>query len=107
MSAPKIDGLGITQDGFSMRWRPTGHVEDIGWLEAWGATGVALGPCWGADAAPAVVSSSVVLTSAPPVLASPVAPPTAWYYCDHPQGYYPDVSQCLRGWRAVSPTPAP
>lgn len=28
-----------------------------------------------------------------------------WYYCADPQGYYPDVSECPGGWRAVSPQP--
>jgi hypothetical protein len=36
MSAPKIEGLGIVQDSFTMRWKATGKVEDVGWLEAWG-----------------------------------------------------------------------
>jgi hypothetical protein len=38
MSTPKIRGLGIIQDGFSMRWKATGEVEGVGWLEAWGKT---------------------------------------------------------------------
>ena len=38
MSTPKIQGLGIVQDGFTMRWKATGEVEDVGWLEAWGRT---------------------------------------------------------------------
>jgi hypothetical protein len=28
-----IQGLGIVQDGFTKRWRATGYVEGIGWLE--------------------------------------------------------------------------
>jgi hypothetical protein len=46
---------------------------------------------------------------APPVYAAPapvvVAPAPAaqtWYYCDHPRGYYPDVSACPTGWRQVA-----
>jgi hypothetical protein len=38
MSTPKIRGLGITQDGFTMRWKASGDVEGIGWQEAWGNT---------------------------------------------------------------------
>jgi hypothetical protein len=38
MSAPKIRALGIVQDSFTMRWKATGEVEEVGWLEAWGAT---------------------------------------------------------------------
>jgi hypothetical protein len=38
VSTPKIRGLGIVQDGFTKRWRATGEVEGLGWLEAWGST---------------------------------------------------------------------
>mgnify|MGYP003288545423 CR=1 FL=1 len=38
MNRPKLRGLGITQDGFTMRWKARGHVEGVGWLEAWGHT---------------------------------------------------------------------
>jgi hypothetical protein len=38
MSTPNIRGLGIIQDGFTKRWKATGEVEGLGWLEAWGAT---------------------------------------------------------------------
>jgi hypothetical protein len=36
MTPPKIQALGITQEGAPTRWRATGYVEGIGWLEAWG-----------------------------------------------------------------------
>ena len=36
MSTPNIRGLGVVQDGFTMRWKATSEVEDIGWLEGWG-----------------------------------------------------------------------
>ena len=33
---------------------------------------------------------------------------TVWYYCDDPQGYYPDVTECAAGWQTVvGNTPAP
>jgi hypothetical protein len=38
MTTPKIRGLGIVQDDFTMRWKATGYVEGLGWLEAWGNT---------------------------------------------------------------------
>src|SRR2546426_1998342 len=38
MNAPKIQALGITQQGSSTRWKATGYVEGAGWLEAWGTT---------------------------------------------------------------------
>jgi hypothetical protein len=36
MTPPKIQGLGITQEGAPTRWQATGFVEGIGWLAAWG-----------------------------------------------------------------------
>jgi hypothetical protein len=33
MSKPKIRAFGITQDGFTNRWKATGYVEGVGWLE--------------------------------------------------------------------------
>jgi hypothetical protein len=38
METPNIRGLGITQDRFSRRWKATGSIEHMGWIEAWGAT---------------------------------------------------------------------
>jgi hypothetical protein len=38
MSPVKIQALGITQKGSSTRWRATGYVDGMGWLEAWGTT---------------------------------------------------------------------
>ena len=34
-----------------------------------------------------------------PVYQAP--PPTYWYYCQNPQGYYPYVPQCPGGWLTV------
>ena len=41
MTPPKIQGLGVTQEGSPTRWKATGYVEGIGWLEAWGTSLVA------------------------------------------------------------------
>jgi hypothetical protein len=41
----------------------------------------------------------------PPVMIPPAPPPTSWYYCDDPPGYYPYVPQCPGGWRQVPATP--
>ena len=38
MSIPKIQALGIVQEGPPDRWKATGFVEGIGWLEARGTT---------------------------------------------------------------------
>jgi hypothetical protein len=35
---PKIQALGIVQDGPPNRWKATGFVKGIGWLEARGTT---------------------------------------------------------------------
>jgi hypothetical protein len=29
-----------------------------------------------------------------------------WYYCTNPQGFYPYVKQCPKGWLRVIPTPS-
>jgi hypothetical protein len=36
MTPPKIQALGITQEWPGTRWKARGHVESVGWLEAWG-----------------------------------------------------------------------
>lgn len=36
MTPPTIQALGITQEWAGTRWKATGYVEGIGWLEAWG-----------------------------------------------------------------------
>lgn len=50
----------------------------------------------------------VVVQSAPaPETTTPAVPPAAqsWYYCEASQGYYPYVSSCPAGWKAVPATP--
>jgi hypothetical protein len=36
MIPPEIQALGVTQDGFTGRWKARGYVDGIGWLEVWG-----------------------------------------------------------------------
>lgn len=47
----------------------------------------------------------------PPVVQQPEAPPepvpSYWYFCRSANGYYPYVSHCPEGWRAVPATPVP
>jgi hypothetical protein len=38
MTSPKIQALGITQEGAPTRWKATGYVDGVGWLEAWGTS---------------------------------------------------------------------
>lgn len=33
--------------------------------------------------------------------------PRYWYYCREPQGYYPDVNKCPKGWMKVVPPANP
>jgi hypothetical protein len=55
-----------------------------------------------------------------PVAVAPAAPPVyversepaaqqqgMWYYCERTRGYYPYVTECPSGWKAVPPAPAP
>jgi hypothetical protein len=38
MTPPKIQALGVTQEGAPTRWKATGYVDGVGWLEAWGTS---------------------------------------------------------------------
>jgi hypothetical protein len=54
-----------------------------------------------------------------PVAVAPAAPPVyversepaqqqgMWYYCEQSRGYYPYVTECPGGWKAVPPAPPP
>ncbi len=35
------------------------------------------------------------------------APPSYWYYCSNPAGYYPQIAACPAGWAQVLAQPAP
>jgi len=41
MNTPKIQALGIAQQGSPTRWKATGYVDGIGWLEARGTSLIA------------------------------------------------------------------
>ncbi|HEY8099772.1 MAG TPA: hypothetical protein VIF82_03390 [Burkholderiaceae bacterium] len=56
----------------------------------------------------------IVTTPAPPPVyieqsqassASTASQSAYWYYCDHPQGYYPYIKQCSDQWQKVAPVP--
>lgn len=57
--------------------------------------------------APAPVYVAPPIYVAPPVYVAPQgpAPAQSWYYCDNPQGYYPNVPSCNTPWRQVPVTP--
>ena len=74
------------------------------------AIGVGIGPWWGPYWGPYGYSYGYPYAYPPVVAPDPQlsiapAPPTSWYYCDNPAGYYPYVQQCPGGWRPVAPTP--
>ena len=72
------------------------------WGPYWG-----WGPYWAPYVYPPVVAPApVIVPSAPAVVVPPAASAPSWYYCENPRGYYPYVSQCPGGWRAVPPTPS-
>ena len=54
-----------------------------------------------AVAAPALYPAAPAAAPAP----QPRTAPANWYYCDSSKAYYPYVSQCAEGWRAVPSVP--
>jgi hypothetical protein len=58
--------------------------------------------------APPVYAAAPVYVAPPPVYVAPrgPAPAQSWYYCDDPQGYYPNVPSCNGPWRQVPATPS-
>lgn len=66
---------------------------------------VPLGPLFSPYIYPPLVvaPAPVYVRPSPPIVVQPS--PHYWYYCDHPQGYYPYVQHCPGGWRQVAPTP--
>ena len=69
---------------------------------------------WGWPYAPYPYYPYAPYYSAPPVVA-PQEPqvyvqpeqPVYWYYCPSPEGYYPYVKQCPKGWLKVVPSQPP
>jgi len=51
----------------------------------------------------------IIQQQAPEVYVQPAQQKQAetayWYYCQEPQGYYPYVKECPKGWMKVVPTP--
>jgi hypothetical protein len=59
---------------------------------------------------PAVVQRPIIIQESPPIYVEQ-APSrdgeSYWYYCPDPQGYYPYVKRCPKGWERVAPSPEP
>jgi hypothetical protein len=51
MTPPQIQALGLVQDRLTGRWKATGSVEGLGWLEAWGTSLIGAMEVWQALAA--------------------------------------------------------
>jgi len=78
---------------------PYYYANDAYYVEAPGGYAVAEPPL-GVDEASAPMAS-------PPQPATGAAPSVSatWYYCESSKTYYPYVSECKEGWRAVPATP--
>jgi len=57
-------------------------------------------------------SPAITVPSSPPVYIernpgqpAPQQQSNYWYYCRHPNGYYPYVKECPGGWQQVAPQP--
>lgn len=55
--------------------------------------------------APPVVYAPPPVVVAQPTYVSQPAAASTWYFCDSPRGYYPYVTACSAGWRAVPAQP--
>ena len=83
-----------------VRGVPYYYANDAYYVEAPGGYAVAEPPA-GVDEAAAAPAAS-------PPQAGPSGAPSAsatWYYCESSKTYYPYVSECKEGWRAVPATP--
>jgi len=84
----------------SGRWFHGDHGGRLGWW--WVAGGV-----WFFYPYPIYPYPDPYLPPDLPVPAEPLPPtPTNWYYCQSAQNYYPYVTACPEGWRAVPAKPA-
>jgi len=82
--------------------------------------GVWVGPVWGPGwwgpygpygyPYPSYYSPPVVVQQEPQEYVYQPAPRSEqqyWYFCQDPQGYYPNVKKCPKGWLKVVPNSAP
>jgi hypothetical protein len=79
---------------------PHYYANDVYYTETLGGY-VVTAPPMEATPAPAQISpppAPAPAASAPPASAS-------WYYCETSKGYYPYISECKEGWKAVPSTP--
>jgi uncharacterized protein DUF6515 len=80
---------------------PYYYANDVYYVQAPGGYAVAEPP-------PGVDEAAAAAPVTSPPQAGPSGAPSAsatWYYCESSKTYYPYVSECKEGWRAVPATP--
>jgi len=100
--------------GYARGW---GHYHGSGYYHGpryYFGGGVWIGPGWGGWGPwwwdPPYYPEPPVIQQQPPVYVQPAPQPEEqnyWYYCLNPQGYYPYVKHCPKGWMKVIPSPVP
>jgi hypothetical protein len=78
-----------------------------------GGFGLFVGPGWWGPYSypyypyyPSYPVPPVIIQQPPEIYVQPtpqVEAPSYWYYCQEPQGYYPYVKKCPKGWMKVVP----
>ncbi len=79
---------------------PYYYANDVYYVQAPGGYAVAEPP-------PGMDEAATAPEASPPQAAAGAAPSASatWYYCESSKTYYPYVSECKEGWRAVPATP--
>lgn len=80
-----------------------GYGWDDGWYGGWQPGWY--GPAW--TYAPPIVMQAPPQRIEVQNLPLGPAPPSYWYYCSNPAGYYPQIATCPGGWAQVLAQPAP
>ena len=94
---------GYARDGGTFRGGGHFHGGGIWFGPGWGPW------WWGFPYYPYYPETSLIIQEQPPAYVQPTPQPEEqyyWYFCPNPQGYYPYVKKCPKGWLKVIP-PAP
>ena len=99
----------VLPPGYTTVWSsgaPYYYANDVYYTEAPGGYVVSAPPMDASAASAPVPPAPPPAPQAIPApgASAPVAS-AAWYYCDSARAYYPYVSECKEGWRAVPATP--
>jgi hypothetical protein len=94
-----------------------GHGRHSGHGGVHGEIGLFVGPNWwgpgwwgGYPYYPYYPSPPVIIQQSPEIYVQPAPQqedPVYWYFCKDPQGYYPYVEKCPKGWMKVVPPSTP